>query len=100
MPEDATPELHIPLTPTPGIAEDEYRFPWIHEVEESIAALEDADVLVVEDDAEEVEGDYVFYLGGASEERLIAAASRLADQDRVPAGAFAIVDGRRLELND
>ena len=107
MPEDAEliVELHIPLTPTPGIGEDEYRFPWIHEVEDAIAELEDNDVLENHDDGEEWEGEYVFFLSGSSEDRLIAAAGRLANLDRVPAGAYAVVTeegaaGRRIELND
>ena len=99
MPEDATVEFHIPLTPTPGAGEDEYRFPWIHEIEDAISALEDDSVLEMED-ADEQGDDYVFTLTGAGEERLIAAASRLANLDGVPAGAFAMVDDRRVELND
>ena len=99
MPEDATIDLHVPLTPTPGLTEDEYRFPWIHELEDAISALEDDSVLEM-DDADEQGDNYVFTLTGASEERLLAAAGKLANLDGVPAGAFAMVDDRRVELND
>jgi len=97
--DDATIDLHVPLTPTPGLTEDEYRFPWIHELEDAISTLEDDSVLEL-DDADEQGDDYVFTLTGASEERLLSAAGKLANLDGVPAGAFAMVDDRRVELND
>ena len=99
MPEDATIDLHVPLTPTPGLTEDEYRFPWIHELEDAISTLE-ADSVLELDDADEQGDDNVFTLTGAGEERLLAAAGKLANLDGVPAGAFAVVDDRRVELND
>lgn len=91
-------ELHVPLTPTPGVPEEEYQFPWIDELDEAIEQLADDGVLELHDDAEELDGHYVFSLGGASEQRLIAAAERLAALDAVPAGAFAMVNGERIEL--
>ena len=57
-------------------------------------------MLEIEDDSAEVDGHYVYFLGGSSEQHLLAVAGRLANLDRVPAGAFAVVDGSRVELND
>ena len=95
-----TIELHVPLTPTPGLTEDEYQFPWIDEIDAAIDELVDGGVLEIEDDSAEVDGHYVYFLGGSNEQQLLAAAGRLANLDRVPAGAFAVVDGSRVELND
>ncbi|MEV6810546.1 hypothetical protein [Micromonospora sp. NPDC051296] len=45
----------------------------------------------VYDDGEEFRGSYVFFITGATEASLLAAASRVATLDGVPAGAFAMV---------
>jgi hypothetical protein len=37
-------ELHVPLTPTPGLGEDEYQFPWIDQIMDEVLALDDAGV--------------------------------------------------------
>ena len=91
-------ELHVPLTPTKGLDEGEYQFPWIDELDEAIEQLTDDGILETADDGDEVDGHYVFFLSGADEDSLVAVAERLAARDAVPAGAFAIVDGRRVEL--
>lgn len=88
---DLIVELHVPLLPVKGLEEGEYQFPWIDDIEETIAELEDAGVLQAHDDGEEVGDHYVFFLTGASEDRLLDAATKLANLDRVPAGAFAII---------
>ena len=94
-------EFRIPMTPTPGVPEDEYQFPWIDDLQEAVTELVDAGVLEEDDSAEQLDDDYVFYLTGASEDRLIAAANRLSILDQVPAGAYAITpSGERVDLGD
>ena len=102
MPQDASPtlELHIPLVPTKGLDEGEYQFPWIDELDEAIEELESEGILETAQDSEEIDGHYVFFLGGADEDALTGSAERLAARDAVPAGAFAKVDGRRVELSE
>lgn len=84
-------ELHVPLLPVKGLDEGEYQFPWIDDIEEALAELEEAGALQVQDDGEEIGDHYVFFLTGASEDRLVAAATRVANLDQVPAGAFAVI---------
>ena len=78
---DLIVELHVPLVVTPGLSEDEYQYPWIIQVGEDMARLDEATVL--------------------------AAAKTVALAPHVPAGAFLIVndsdgdmgEGRRVELS-
>lgn len=94
-------ELHVPMTPTPGVPEDEYQYPWIDDLQEAVTDLVDAGVLEEDDSAEQIDDDYVFYLTGTTEDRLVAAANRLSILDSVPAGSFAITpSGERIELGD
>ncbi|MEU6526481.1 hypothetical protein ABZ892_27535 [Streptomyces sp. NPDC046924] len=100
-------EIHVPLLPTPDLPEDAYPFPWIEEVEDFLCNLEDRSDVEVFDDGEQHEDAYVFFLTGAGEQELLAAASRVATLPGVPAGAFAVVSddeaeefglGRRIAL--
>ena len=91
-------ELHVPLVPTKGLDEGEYQFPWIDELDEDIQQLEEQGILEIAHDSEEIDDHYVWFFGGAVDDALIDSAERLAAKDSVPAGAFAIVDGRRVEL--
>ncbi|MGW2770671.1 hypothetical protein [Streptomyces sp. NPDC001275] len=90
-------EIHVPLLPTPNLADGAYPFPWIEEVEEFLADLEDQGEVEVFDDGEEDEEAYVFFITGAGEDRLLAAASRVATLPGVPAGTFAVVSNDEAE---
>ncbi|WP_440072289.1 hypothetical protein [Streptosporangium sp. OZ121] len=100
-------EIHVPLREAPGLAKTEYQFPWIDEIEEFLFALEQQGEVEVFDDGESFEDVYVFFVTGADESALLAAASRVATLDGVPAGAFAMITddeaeefglGRRVDL--
>ena len=84
-------EIHVPLTPSPDVAEGEYPFPWIDDVEEHLATLEEQGRLEVVDEGEEVDDAYVFFVAGASQDQLLEVASRVADRDGVPAAAYAVL---------
>ncbi|BAL86554.1 hypothetical protein AMIS_13340 [Actinoplanes missouriensis 431] len=101
-------EVHVPLLPAPDVVPGEYPLPWIDDVEDFLADLdEEADGAEDYDDGEEYGDVYVFFLTGTDEASVLRAASRLATLDRVPAGSFAMVTdddapefglGRRVEL--
>ncbi|MCU1412054.1 MAG: hypothetical protein JWR04_2761 [Rhodoglobus sp.] len=87
-------EVHIPLSLPKELEEGEEPFPWIDEVSEFLAELEDdpaAEGAAQYEDGEEFGDNYVFFLHGASEASLLAAATRIARMPGVPAGAFAMV---------
>ncbi|MFF0470577.1 hypothetical protein ACFYPX_24465 [Micromonospora zamorensis] len=84
-------EIHVPLRPAPGLADDEYPFPWIDDVEDFLADLDEQDGVEEYDDGEEDGDVYVFFITGADESGLLRVASQVAALGRVPAGAFAIV---------
>jgi hypothetical protein len=75
-------EIHIPMT-----ADGE----WIDDVGDFMIDLEEELGLEEYDDGEEFGGVYLFFIAGASERTLLAAASRVATRAGVPAGAFAMV---------
>ena len=94
MPEETAEllvEVHIPLTPDEHVADGEYPYPWIDEVMEFIADLDDSGDVELYDDGEEWEGNYVFRIAGAVEEALLAIARRVAGLPGIPSGVFAIV---------
>ncbi|TDC77944.1 hypothetical protein E1193_21580 [Micromonospora sp. KC606] len=100
-------EIHVPLVATPGLTEDEYAFPWIEDVGDFLADLDEQGDVQEYDDGEEYGEVYVFFITGTREEVLLAVASRVAALDGVPAGAFAMVTdddaeefgmGRRVDL--
>jgi len=91
-------EIHIPMT-----AEGD----WIDDVGDFMIDLEEELGLEEYDDGEEFGDVYVFFIAGASERTLLAAASRVATREGVPAGSFAMVTdtnapqfglGRRVDL--
>ncbi len=84
-------EIHVPLVATPGLTGDEYAFPWIEDVEDFLADLDEQGDVQAYDDGEQYGDVYVFFLAGTRVEDLLAVASRVASLDRVPAGAFAMV---------
>jgi hypothetical protein len=97
-------EIHVPLREAAGTSEGCDPFPWIDQVEYFLAEQEAAEVY---DDGEEYGETYVFFVTGATEEDLLAVASRVADLAGLPSGVFAMVTsdeaeeiglGRRVEL--
>ena len=87
-------EVHVPLTLPKELEDGEDPFPWIDQVSEFLADLGDdpsAEGAEQYDDGEEFGDNYVFFIYGASEAALLAAATRIARMPGVPAGAFAMV---------
>ena len=84
-------EIHVPLAPAADVADGEYGYPWIDDVEERLAALEESGEAEVFDDGEEDGDEYVFFVTGASEEQLLKAASVIASSEGVPGGMYAVV---------
>jgi hypothetical protein len=91
-------EIHIPTN-----GDDE----WIDDVGDFMIDLEEELGLEEYDDGEEYGDVYIFFIAGAKERTLLAAASRIATRKGVPAGAFAMVTdtnaprfgmGRRVDL--
>lgn len=100
-------ELHVPLEPDKDVPEGDYRFPWIDDIVEAIAELEDTTDTELYDDAEEFGDHYVFFLTGPDEASVISSAGALATRSGVPAGVFAMVSdsdaaefglGRRVDI--
>ncbi|MGW5969622.1 hypothetical protein [Streptomyces sp. NPDC055186] len=90
-------EIHVPLLPAPDLPEGAYPFPWIEEIEDFLCDLEDRSDVEVFDDGEQHEDAYVFFVTGAGEQELLAAASQVATLPGVPAGAFAVVSDDEAE---
>ncbi|MEU4328499.1 hypothetical protein [Nonomuraea dietziae] len=100
-------EIHVPLREAPGLAQDEYPFPWIEKIEDFLGRMEDQGQVEVFDDGEEFGDVYIFFIIGVEEDGLLAVASRVASLDGVSDGAFAMVtddeaeefgQGRRVKL--
>ena len=100
-------ELHVPLEPDKEVAEGEYAFPWIDDLQEAIDELEDTSDVESYDDGEEFGDHYVFFLTGPDEASVLSSAGALATRSGVPAGAFAMVTdsdaaefglGRRVDI--
>ncbi len=103
-------EVHVPLTKSTEVVEGDYAFPWIDDVSEFVASLDETpkyDGATMHDDPEEWEGHYVFFLSGAPEVALIRAANDIGQLSGVPVGTFAMVtdsdastygEGIRVEL--
>jgi hypothetical protein len=106
---DLVVEIHVPLTPAPGLTEGEYRYPWIMEIEDRIADLSlETDGAEGYDDGEEQGVHYLFFLTGDRKAAVLAAAKKIATGPGVPAGAYIVVndsegdmgDGERVNLSD
>jgi hypothetical protein len=91
-------EIHVPMT-------DDVE--WIDDVGDFLIDLEDEMGIEEYDDGEQYGDVYIFFIAGANERKLLAAASRVATREGVPAGAFAMVTdtnapqfgmGRRVNL--
>ena len=82
-------EIHVPLLAAPGPADNEYPFPWIDDVQEFPADLDEQGDVQEYDDGEEDGSADIFFITGSSEIALLGVAfSEVAALDRVPAGAF------------
>ncbi len=102
-------EIHIPLVPTAGVPEDEYQYPWIDSVAELLCERpEELAPVQAFDDGEEEGEVYIFFITGADEPELLAAATRIAGLPGVPANCFAVISndeaeefgqGRRVDLS-
>ncbi|UUN30880.1 hypothetical protein KK483_34500 [Streptomyces sp. FIT100] len=112
-------EIHVPLSPAPNLPDGACPYPWIEEIEDFLADLDDHGDAAVFDDGEEHAGAYVFLITGAGEgdppedlledllDDLLEVASRLAMLPGVPAGVVAFISddeaeefglGRRISL--
>ena len=100
-------EIHVPLTPTPDLPPGTYPLPWIEQVEDFLVELEEDGAAGSYDEGTSFGDYFVFFLAGADEASLLAAGSRVAALNGVPAGAFALVTdteapdmgtGRRVDL--
>lgn len=100
-------EVHVPLTPVVGQAEEDYPFPWIDDVEEFLETLEPGGGQEY-DSGEELGEEYVFFLAGAPEPDLVTLAGRIANLPGVPSGVYVLVNdaegdmgtGHRIDLDD
>jgi hypothetical protein len=84
-------ESHVPLTPAPGLLPGAYSLPWIGLVEDFLVDPEEDGAAEAYDEATSFGDHFVFFLTGADEAGLLAAGSRVATLDGVPAGVFAMV---------
>lgn len=84
-------EIHVPLTPDQNVQEGENPFPWIEDVTELIAEIEESGDAFVVDEGDEFEGAYVVVVTGADESTLLTIANRVANLPGVPTGVFAVV---------
>ena len=91
-------EIHVPMT-------DDVE--WIDDIGDYLIDLEDEFGLEEHDDGEQYGDVYIFFIAGASEKTLLAAASKVATRKGVPEGTFAMVTdtnapqfgmGRRVDL--
>ena len=84
-------EIHIPLTPDRNVTEGENPFPWIDDVSELVAEIEETGDAFVVEEGDEFEGAYVIVVTGADEAALLNIANRVGNLPGVPTGVFAMV---------
>jgi len=89
-------EIHAPLTPS-DVPAGEYSFPWIDSVMEFLFEL-DGSKGEMYDDGEEVGGEYLFFIHGASEAELIALAREVAALPGMPSGVYATVTDTEADM--
>lgn len=81
-------EVHVPMVPTQGLATRDDQFPWMGAVEDHVGS---ASGVQMGGDAEQSGEEYLFYLSGADEDRLIEVAREIAGLSGVPSGVYAVV---------
>jgi nitrate reductase NapAB chaperone NapD len=84
-------EIHVPLTPDHNAPEGENPFPWIDDVSELVAEIEESGEVFVVDEGDEFDGSYVVVVTGGEEAALLTIANRVANLPGVPTGVFAMV---------
>jgi len=84
-------EIHVPLTPDRNATEGENPFPWIDDVSELVAQIEESGDAFVVEEGDEFDGSYVIVLTGAEESQLLGLANRVASLPGIPTGVFAMV---------
>lgn len=96
---DLIVEIHVPLTPTPGLGANDYAFPWIDDIEAYLGELDGSDGEMY-DDGEELGDEYLFFVSGAPEADLIQVARRVARLDGVPKGVYAVVNDSEGDMGE
>ena len=84
-------EIHIPLTPDHNVTEGENPFPWIEDVSELVAEIEESGDAFIVEEGDEFDGHYVIVITGGDESSLLTVANRVANRPGVPTGVFAMV---------
>jgi hypothetical protein len=101
-------EVHLPLTADTSIAEGENPYPWIEDVTDAVAEIEESGDAFIVEEGDEFEGCYVVVITGADESTLLGLAGRLATLPGAPTGVFAMVTddeadelglGRRVDIS-
>lgn len=101
-------EIHVPLTPDLNAPEGENPFPWIDDVSQLIAEIEESGDAFVVEEGDEFDGAYVVVITGGDESALLTIANRVANLPGVPTGVFAMVtddeadelgQGRRVDID-
>jgi hypothetical protein len=104
---DLVVEIHVPLTRTRDIPDDEDPYPWIDDVMVYLEDAEDRGDARIIDEGEEFGDAFVFSVADGTEPQLLAIAAGVAALPGIPTGVFAIVTddladafgaGRRVEL--
>lgn len=96
--DDLVFEVHVPST-------DNFPHPWVDAIEEYLGGLDGSDG-EESDEPESLEDEYLYFLAGAPEARLIENATRIARLPGVPAGVYVTVsdaegdmgESRRIDL--
>ena len=103
-------EIHVPLIAAQGISSDDYQFPWIDTIDDFLNGYDGPGERYDDGEEwsnEEGEPEYVFFVGGSSEQDLMAIARTVADLPTVPLGVYVTVNdsegdlgaGQRIDLD-
>ncbi|MGM1018658.1 MAG: hypothetical protein ACQEW8_14080 [Actinomycetota bacterium] len=92
-------EVHVPLEKSPGLAEDEYDYPYLETIEEYLFAL-DGEHGEMYDDGEQLGDEYLYFVSGASEAELIGLARQIASLPGVPTGIYATVTDSDADMGE
>ena len=104
---DLVVEIHVPLTRTRDIPDDDDPYPWIDDVMMYLEDAEQRGEVTIIDEGEEFGDAFVFSVADGTEPQLLAVAAGVAALPGVPTGVFAMVTddladdfgtGRRVDL--